>query len=100
MEEGNHYSLSTGEQCFKTFCFNFCCDEVYGKVYCKQLKLEVGPQLDLYQLAYKHRRGNDDAIISQVHLVTKHLETPRGYARLLFVDFSSAFNTLQPHSSE
>ena len=29
--------------------------------------------------------------------MTKHLENPRAYARLLFVDFSSAFNTLQPH---
>ncbi len=27
----------------------------------------------------------------------KHLENPRAYAKLLFVDFSSAFNTLQPH---
>ncbi len=32
-----------------------------------------------------------------MHLVTKHLENPRAYAKLLFVDFSSAFNTLQPH---
>ena len=29
--------------------------------------------------------------------VYKHLETPKSYARILFVDFSSAFNTIQPH---
>ena len=32
-----------------------------------------------------------------MHLVLKHLENPAGYARLLFIDFSSAFNLIQPH---
>ena len=26
-----------------------------------------------------------------------HLDRPKGYIRTLFVDFSSAFNTIQPH---
>ncbi len=67
------------------------------KLIVSQLKLEVCPQLDPYQFAYKRHRGTDDAINSLVHLVIKHLENPRAYAKLLFVDFSSAFNTLQPH---
>lgn len=29
--------------------------------------------------------------------IYKHLESPNNHARLLFVDFSSAFNTIQPH---
>ena len=29
--------------------------------------------------------------------LTKHLETPNTHARLLFADFSSAFNLMQPH---
>lgn len=29
--------------------------------------------------------------------VLRHLETPKSYCRILFVDFSSAFNTIQPH---
>jgi hypothetical protein len=32
-----------------------------------------------------------------MHLTLKHLETPGAYARLLLIDFSSAFNTIQPH---
>lgn len=36
-------------------------------------------------------------LLSTEHLVSKHLENPKAYARLLFVDFSSAFNTQQPH---
>ena len=27
----------------------------------------------------------------------KHLDMPKNYYRILFVDFSSAFNTIQPH---
>lgn len=42
---------------------------------------------------YKHLRGTDDAINSWVHIVTKYLENPRAYAWLLFVDFSSAYNS-------
>ena len=30
-------------------------------------------------------------------MFTKHLDTPRNYCRILFIDFSSAFNTIQPH---
>ena len=30
-------------------------------------------------------------------LIYKHIDTPRNYCRTLFVDFSSAFNTIQPH---
>ncbi len=67
------------------------------KLIVSQLKLEVCPQLDPYQFAYKRQRGTDDAINSLVHLVIKHPENPRAYAKLLFVDFSSAFKILQPH---
>ncbi len=70
---------------------------MYGEAHCEPIQLEVCPQLDPYQFAYKRQRGTDDVINSLVHLVIKHLENPRAYAKLLFVDFSSAFNTLQPH---
>ncbi|KAF7668159.1 hypothetical protein LDENG_00027400 [Lucifuga dentata] len=35
-------------------------------------------------------------LLSIIHLVLKHLEDPRAYARMLFIDFNSAFNTIQP----
>ena len=31
-----------------------------------------------------------------MHLISKHLDKPNSYARGLFIDFSSAFNTIQP----
>lgn len=60
-------------------------------------KLDEDPQLHSYQFAYIQQRGTDDATNSIEHLVTKHLENLRAYARILLLDFSSAFNNLQPH---
>lgn len=55
------------------------------------------PLMDPLQFAYRARRGVDDAKIFILDSIHKHLELPDSSARLLFADFSSAFNTLQPH---
>uniref|UniRef100_A0A1A8BSL2 Reverse transcriptase domain-containing protein n=1 Tax=Nothobranchius kadleci TaxID=1051664 RepID=A0A1A8BSL2_NOTKA len=45
-----------------------------------------------------YRKGRSvDAKTFILDMVHRHLEIPNSSARLLFVDFSSAFNTLQPH---
>ena len=49
------------------------------------------------QFAYRPHRGVEDATVTLLHLLFKHLEGSGSHARLLFVDFSSAFNTIQPH---
>lgn len=38
-----------------------------------------------------------DAAITVSHLIRKHLEDSGSYARVLFADFSSAFDTVRPH---
>lgn len=63
----------------------------------RRLRTDVQPALDKYQFAYTVNRSTGDAIATIMHLVLKHLENPAGYDRLLFVDFSSAFNLIQPH---
>ncbi|KAL8566693.1 hypothetical protein ACOMHN_050342 [Nucella lapillus] len=55
------------------------------------------PFQDPLQFAYSPNRSTEDAINTVVHTVLHHLERPGTYARLLFLDFSSAFNTIQPH---
>lgn len=60
------------------------------------LHTEVEPMLDKHQFAYTKNRSTSDAISTVMHLTLKHLESPDAYARLLFVDFSSAFNLIQP----
>ena len=52
---------------------------------------------DPLQFAYRPRRGVEDASITLLNLIFKHLVNSGSHSRLLFVDFSSAFNTVQPH---
>ncbi len=52
--------------------------------------------LDPLQFAYRPNRSTDDAISSTLHLALTHLENKDSYVRMLFIDFSSAFNTIMP----
>ena len=60
------------------------------------LKSIIDPLLDQFQFAYRNNRSVDDAVPTGLFYVLKHLESPNTYARILFVDFSSAFNTIIP----
>ena len=46
--------------------------------------------------AYRAGRSVDDAVSLLMHNVLQHLDSPRKYARIIFIDFSSAFNTIVP----
>ncbi|KAI3367297.1 hypothetical protein L3Q82_008339 [Scortum barcoo] len=52
--------------------------------------------LDPHQFAYRSNRSTEDAVSTALHCVLSHLENKNTYARMLFVDFSSAFNTVIP----
>ena len=71
--------------------------ECFQKVVSKHLKFDVVDQLDLFQFAYKASRGVEDASLTLLNLITQHLEKAKSYVRILFVDFSSAFNTIEPY---
>ena len=55
-------------------------------------------QVDQHQFAYRENRSTEDAIATTLHSTLHHLDGKRAgnYARLLFVDYSSAFNTIIP----
>ncbi len=57
----------------------------------------VNPHLDPHQFAYKEKRGTEDAVACLLHTLLQHLDTPGHFARVNFIDFSSAFNTIQRH---
>ena len=67
----------------------------------KLVKSMVKPYIseyeDPFQFAYQQGKSVEDAILTFTTSIYKHLETPKAYARVLFVDFSSAFNTILPH---
>ena len=48
-------------------------------------------------IAYKHNRSTEDATFTLLHIGYTHLEKPGSFIRILFIDFSSAFGTIQPH---
>ena len=53
-------------------------------------------KFDPCQFAYKKGCGTEDAVVTLVHLISKHLDkSNKNHARVLFLDFSSAFNTIQ-----
>lgn len=38
----------------------------------------------------------EDAVLYMLHRIHSHLDKLNGYVRIMFFDFSSAFNTIQP----
>ncbi len=60
------------------------------------LKDITRPLLDPLQFAYRANRSVDDAVNIELNYILQHLDKPGNYARILFVDFSSVFNTIMP----
>ena len=69
----------------------------FEKLVKSELVAKTEHLLDPLQSAYRAGRGVQDATATLLNLVHKHLEGSKTHARLLFIDFSSAFNTIQPH---
>lgn len=60
------------------------------------IKARIPPDLDQHQFAYRTNRSTDDAISIALNTALTHLETPNSYVRMLFIDYSSAFNSINP----
>ncbi len=69
----------------------------FEKLVLAHLKDITWPLLDPLQFAYRANRSVDDAVNMGLHYVLQHLDRPGAYVRILFVDFSSAFNTIIPN---
>ena len=52
------------------------------------------PALDPLQFAYRPNRSIDDSISIVLHTALTHLDKRNTYVRMLFIDYSSAFNTI------
>ena len=56
----------------------------------------VGEDLDPLQLAYQKHIGVEVAILYMLHRAYAYLDVAGSYVRVMFFDFSSAFNTIRP----
>uniref|UniRef100_A0A3B1JI52 Reverse transcriptase domain-containing protein n=1 Tax=Astyanax mexicanus TaxID=7994 RepID=A0A3B1JI52_ASTMX len=60
------------------------------------LRPQVQHAMDPLQFAYREKVGVDDAILYFLHRTHSHLDRGGSTVRVMFFDFSSAFNTIQP----
>lgn len=55
-------------------------------------------QLTIWMLSLMPAQINNESFtVTLLHFLYRHLGGPKAQVRLLFVDFSSTFNTIQPH---
>ena len=72
------------------------------RILLKHLLPEIEDNLDPCQFSYKKNKSTEDATLLYNktslynNLVVEHLEHKNAYVRSVFIDFSSAFNTLKP----
>ncbi|KAG5279118.1 hypothetical protein AALO_G00106300 [Alosa alosa] len=60
------------------------------------LRPQVRHALDPLQFAYQEKVGVDDAITYLLHRTHSHLDKGKSAVRIMFFDFPSVFNTIQP----
>ena len=60
------------------------------------LKTCLPQNFDQHQFAYRRNRSTADAVTTVLHAAANHGEGLGSYVRMLFVDYSSAFNTILP----
>ncbi len=68
----------------------------FERLVMQKIKTSLPNTLDPLQFAFRPNRSTDDAISTTLHLALTHLENKDSYVRMLFIDFSSAFNTIIP----
>ncbi|KAL0199254.1 hypothetical protein M9458_007794, partial [Cirrhinus mrigala] len=69
----------------------------FEKLVRRHITAALPRSLDSHQFAYRENRSTEDAVATALHAALSHLEQQRCYVRMLFVDYSSAFNTIIPH---
>ena len=70
----------------------------FERIVKKYILPRINHLLDPLPFAYQSSRGVDDAILTLLHLVYTHLEAPKTHIKIIFFDFSSAFNTTHPNT--
>ncbi len=71
--------------------------KVFERLLKKHICSSIPATLDPLQFAYRPNRSTDDAISQVLHSSLTHIDSKIGnYVRLLFIDYSSAFNTIVP----
>ncbi|KAF7646613.1 hypothetical protein LDENG_00184830 [Lucifuga dentata] len=68
----------------------------FERLVLKHIQASFPPSFNPHQFAYRTNRSTEDAISITLHTALSHLEHRNSYVRMLFVDYSSTFNTIIP----
>lgn len=68
----------------------------FERLVLRHIRDNLPPTFDSYQFAYRANRSTEDLIAIATHTTLSHLEHSGCYVRILFIDYSSAFNTIVP----
>ena len=81
---------------YRPVALTSCVMKCFEKIVLKFMNTLLPPCFDTFQFAYREKRSTDDAIAINVHELLTHAERRDSYSRVLFIDYSSAFNTIIP----
>ncbi|KAK3510490.1 hypothetical protein QTP70_009150 [Hemibagrus guttatus] len=81
---------------YRPFALTSVVMKSFERLVLSYLKHITDPLLDPLQFAYRANRSVDNAVNMALHFILQHLDSPGSYASILFVDFSSDFNTIVP----
>ena len=70
--------------------------KVFERLVLRYLKSVTASLMDPLRFAHQTNRSVDDAVALALDYMLKHLERHGTYVSFLFIDFSSAFNTIIP----
>ena len=70
---------------------------MFVRIVLKCLKTSIDLLLNQHLFAYLGNKSLDDVVAISLHHIPEHLERPGTYTRILFIDVSSAFNTIIPY---
>ena len=70
-----------------------CLEHIVKKYLCAN----IDHLIDQLQFPYCQGRSVQDDALTLLHQTSEHLEKQNTQVRILFIDFSSAFNTIRPH---
>ena len=67
------------------------------RLVCNQLIKAVANRTDPLKIAYTAKTRVQDATLTLFNLIASHRDTSGTTVSVLYIDFSSAFNTIQTH---
>ena len=81
---------------YRTIALTSAGTKCFERLVMAHINTIIPETLDPLQFAYHSNRSTDDVISIALHTALSHLDKRNTYVRMIFIDYSSAFNTIVP----